>query len=128
MADPKGAIETALYAALVAGLGGTAVYNTTALAASLPYVVMQASGGDDEGYHLKAQGWIYRYDVLGVAETRAAAVALNALFTGTLKTGLTVAGYSTVSVTRTAPLDYPQTLPDGGWVFFVGGTYEIEVE
>jgi hypothetical protein len=128
MADPKGAIENALYAGLTTAMAPTVVYNTTAVVAALPYVVFQASGGDDAGYHLKAQGWIYRYDVLGVAESRAAAVALNATFSGTMKAGLTVSGYSTVSVTRTVPLDYRQTLPDRGWVHFVGGTYEIEVE
>ena len=130
MADPKGAIETGIYNALSAALGASPlVYNSTARVASLPYVVFQAAGGDDAQYHLKERGWIYRYQVLAVGTDRADSVGYASTIDGALvRGGVTVSGWDVVRVERAEPLDYVQTLEDGTWIFFVGGTYEIEVD
>ena len=129
MADPKAAIETAIYGALTTALGSSPlVYNTTARVASLPYVVFQASGGDDGMYHLKARTYVYRYDVLAVGTDRADLVGYASTIDGALTGALAVSGYSVVEMARREPLDYVQTLEDGTWIWFVGGRYEIEVE
>lgn len=129
MADPKAAIESAIYSTLTTALGSSPlVYNSTARVASLPYVVFQPSGGDDGMYHLKARTYVYRYDVLAVGIDRADLAGYASTVDATLKGTLSVSGWSVVEMARREPLDYVQTLEDGTWVFFVGGRYEIEVE
>lgn len=126
MADPKKALEAQIYALLATG--SWPVFNTKAVATSFAYVVFQAIGGDDDGYHLKNRTWVYAYQVKGIHLDRALALDMFTEFDALMATGLTVAGFGTVQVVRTSPVDYTEVTTDGEYIYHVGGVYEIELE
>ena len=127
MADPKKALETALYALLDGYAGITwPVFNTEGTGTAFEYIVFQAAGGDDD--HMKKRGYLYSYQVVGIHTNRATAEDMSAAIEAclaTAKSTLSVAGHAIIWAERREPVDYPQPLSDGRMVHHVGGTYDF---
>lgn len=128
-------LETALYSrlssgtALIAELGGTAIYNKRVpQSVGSKYVVFQWQGGGDENISPHRSRYV-TYFVAGIAPTQAAATAIDTDIDGLLHNQvLTVTGWTNASLARERDINFVEE--DGGGVtrYTVGGLYRIRLE
>lgn len=135
MSGPSQVIEAALYTTLAAGtalvahLGGTAIYEGVApTTASLPVVVFNWQGGGDEN---QAKGGRLRNPVFTVK-----AIAGNKALAGTLDgdidallhhVTLTVTGYTNIWTAREGDVNYDEVDTGGSVLYHRGGMYRVRV-
>lgn len=125
MADPKYALEAALYAALDAALSWP-VFNGYALVDGFDYVIVTPAGGIDDHHRLRA--YDYEYQIVAVSLDRAAALAQAAAIDAAIEaSSLAVAGFDLPWKQRTTVVDYSQHLDDNRPLWLVGGIYLFHV-
>ena len=132
MTGPIGLVETALYSTLAAGtaliadLGGTAIYNRIApQSVALPYLIFQWQGGGDENETPHRTRNVV-YTVKGVASTLAKAEAIDEEADKLLHGAtLTVTGYTNIWCRRIDDVAYVEVDAAGKPVYHTGGQYRI---
>lgn len=134
MTDILGTMGTAIFSklsggtALVAALGGTAIYVDQAPDdTSLPYVIFNlVAGGPDNitPRDMRSSLW----DVKAFADTRGSANVLDGLCSSLLHGGsVTVSGYTTFWLVRESDYSLVENLPNGERIFMAGGDYRIRI-
>lgn len=134
MSDFFGAMGTALYAklaggtALVAALGGSAIYADQApQGATPPYVIFSHQGGGVESTYaveMRSNLWFVR----AWADSRSKAAYLDGLCLDLLHRGsLTVAGWSTIWLWRESDVELTDNLPNGVQRYMAGGMYRVRL-
>lgn len=134
MTDYLGAMGTAIYSklaggtALVAALGGTAIYADLAPdGMRLPYVVFSHQAGGPENicpHEMYSDVWFVR----AYAASRAQANAIDGHVSGLLhRGGLSVSGYSAFWVVRETTVSLVENPPNGEHVYMAGGLYRVRL-
>ena len=128
MNDLETAINTKLSAgtALVALLGGTAIYNTVAPQdAALPFVVFwNAAGREDNTSPRRARTCLYA--VVAEADTALVAGAIDAAVDALLHgQSLSITGWSDYWMARELDVSYAERVANGGVIFHRGAQYRI---
>lgn len=134
MSDYFGAMGTALYSklaggtALIAALGGTAIYSEQAPDnTAIPYAVYNHMAGGPENITPKIMHtdlWFVR----GYASTRAAANLIDGHISDLLHKGsLTVAGWTTFWLVREESIALVDNAPNGEKIYSAGGTYRVRL-
>jgi len=129
------AIETGLYselagsAALVTGLGGTAIYSRHApQGTALPYVIFMHMGGGHENTNPSdLQNHVYL--VKAVAEGSKEAGTLHNLVLSVLHNAtLTVSGYTNFYTALEDEVQMTEVTREGEMVYHTGGMYRIRID
>lgn len=134
MSDFFGAMGTALYAklaggtALVAALGGSAIYADQApQGATPPYVIFSHQGGGVESTYaveMRSNLWFVR----AWADSRSEAAYIDGLCLDLLHRGsLTVSGWSTIWLWRESDMELTDNLPNGVQRYMAGGMYRVRL-
>jgi hypothetical protein len=133
MSDYFGAMGTALYSrlaggtALIAALGGTAIYQDQAPdGASPPYVVYSHQAGNAETFapgDRRNDLWFVR----GYAATRPAANIIDGHASDLLQAGLSVTGWSNFWLARETQLALVENLPNGERRYMAGAFYRVRL-
>ena len=134
MSDYFGAMGSAMLTklaggtALIAALGGTAIYTDLAPdGTALPYVVFSHTAGGPENItprDMRSDLWFVR----AYASSRATANLLDGHISGLLHNGtITVSGYTTFWLVRETGFALVETPPNGERIYMAGGDYRIRL-
>jgi hypothetical protein len=129
------AFETGLYSALtagtalIAGLGGTFIYNKVApQGAAPPYVIFQQQGGGDiNDTPIRSRNPLYA--IFGVGATAEAAAAIDRNIDALLHDqSLTVSGWSNYSLAREIDVQFIDLDAAGNKIYRCGGMYRALID